>query len=156
MPLAHIYGRVVDTNATYSGCKIGYFRGDVALLMEDIQELRPTFFPTVPRLLNRIYTKIVASTIEAPGLVGALSRRAVAAKLANLEAGKGVHHPLWDRLIFNKIKMALGGRVEVVLTGSAPIAKEILNFIRIAFSCVVAEGYGATEGMATATITLAE
>ncbi|KFH69973.1 hypothetical protein MVEG_04776 [Podila verticillata NRRL 6337] len=156
LPLAHIYGRVVDTNATYSGCKIGYFRGDVALLMEDIQELRPTFFPTVPRLLNRIYAKIVASTIEAPGLVGALSRRAVAAKLANLKAGKGVHHPVWDRLIFNKIKMALGGRVEVLLTGSAPIAKEVLNFIRIAFSCVVTEGYGSTEGMATATVTLAD
>ncbi|KAG0040912.1 hypothetical protein BGZ82_006785 [Podila clonocystis] len=156
LPLAHIYGRVVDTNATFSGCKIGYFRGDVALLMEDIQELRPTFFPTVPRLLNRIYAKIVASTIEAPGLVGALSRRAVATKLANLEAGKGVHHPLWDRLLFNKIKMALGGRVEVLLTGSAPIAKEVLNFIRIAFCCVVTEGYGATEGMATATVTLAD
>ncbi|KAG0344393.1 hypothetical protein BG004_004513 [Podila humilis] len=156
LPLAHIYGRVIDTNATYAGCRIGYFRGDVALLMEDIQELRPTFFPTVPRLLNRIYAKLIASTVEAPGLTGALARRAVATKLANLKEGKGVHHPLWDRLLFNKVKMALGGRVEIILTGSAPIATEILSFMRIAFCCVVTEGYGATEGMATATVTLGD
>ncbi|KAF9578145.1 Long chain acyl-CoA synthetase 7 peroxisomal [Lunasporangiospora selenospora] len=149
-------GRVVDACVMNAGGKIGYFRGDILLLMEDIQELRPTFFPAVPRLLNRVYAKLVSATIEAPGLVGALARRGVAAKLANLAAGKGVTHPLWDRLLFNKIKMALGGRVQVILTGSAPIAKEVLSFLRIAFGCVVLEGYGSTEGMATATITMAD
>lgn len=149
-------GRVVDTCSMYGGGKIGYFRGDILLLLEDVAELRPTFFPAVPRLLNRIYAKLVASTIEAPGLVGALARRGVAAKMANLAAGKGVNHALWDRLLFNKVKMALGGRVQVILTGSAPIAKEVLSFLRIAFGCVVLEGYGSTEGMATATITMAE
>ncbi|KAG0071458.1 hypothetical protein BGZ89_010584 [Linnemannia elongata] len=156
LPLAHIMGRVVDTNSAYSGCKIGYFRGDLLLLMEDIVELKPTFFPTVPRLLNRIYAKVVASTVDAPGLVGKLARKGVATKLANLEAGKGVTHPLWDRLLFNKVKMALGGNVQAILTGSAPIAKEVLNFLRVAFGCVILEGYGATEGMATATITMAD
>lgn len=156
LPLAHIMGRVIDACCMYGGAKIGYFRGDILLLLEDVAELRPTFFPAVPRLLNRIYAKLVASTIEAPGLVGALARRGVAAKMANLAAGKGVNHALWDRLLFNKVKMALGGRVQVILTGSAPIAKEVLSFLRIAFGCVVLEGYGSTEGMATATITMAE
>ncbi|KAG0307043.1 hypothetical protein BGZ98_001190 [Dissophora globulifera] len=156
LPLAHIMGRVIDCCLMYAGGKIGYFRGDILLLLEDVAELRPTFFPAVPRLLNRIYAKLVSATIEAPGLVGALARRGVAAKMANLAAGKGVNHPLWDRLLFNKIKMALGGRVQVILTGSAPIAKEVLSFLRIAFGCVVLEGYGSTEGMATATITMAD
>ncbi|KAK3845844.1 MAG: hypothetical protein J3R72DRAFT_434699 [Linnemannia gamsii] len=156
LPLAHIMGRVVDTCLMYAGGKIGYFRGDILLLLEDVGELRPTFFPAVPRLLNRIYAKLVASTIEAPGLVGALARRGVATKMANLAAGKGVNHALWDRLLFNKVKMALGGRVQVILTGSAPIAKEVLSFLRIAFGCVVLEGYGSTEGMATATITMSD
>ncbi|KAF9112411.1 hypothetical protein BGX27_003416 [Mortierella sp. AM989] len=156
LPLAHIFGRVVDAIMMSVGGKIGYFRGDILLLLEDIGELRPTFFPAVPRLLNRIYAKLVASTVEAPGLVGALARRGVAAKMANLAAGKGVTHPLWDRLLFNKVKMALGGRVQVILTGSAPIAKEVLSFLRIAFGCVVLEGYGSTEGMATATITMSD
>ncbi|KAG0207909.1 hypothetical protein BGX28_000993 [Mortierella sp. GBA30] len=154
LPLAHIMGRVVDACSMYGGGRIGYFRGDILLLLEDVAELRPTFFPAVPRLLNRIYAKLVASTIEAPGLVGALARRGVATKLANLAAGKGYNHALWDRLLFNKVKMALGGRVQVILTGSAPIAKEVLSFLRIAFGCVVLEGYGSTEGMATATITM--
>lgn len=154
LPLAHIMGRVIDSLFMSVGAKIGYFRGDILLLLEDVGELRPTFFPAVPRLLNRIYAKLVASTIEAPGLVGALARRGVATKLANLAAGKGVNHALWDRLLFNKVKMALGGRVEVILTGSAPIAKEVLSFLRIAFGCVVLEGYGSTEGMAMATITM--
>ncbi|KAG0215432.1 hypothetical protein BGX28_010137 [Mortierella sp. GBA30] len=156
LPLAHIMGRYIDTIVTYSGAKLGYFHGDILLLLEDIAELKPTFFPAVPRLLNRIYAKLVAATIEAPGLVGVLARRGVAAKLANLAAGKGVHHPLWDRLLFNKVKMALGGQVQVIVTGSAPIAKEVLNFLRIAFGCVVLEGYGATESMGTAMITMAE
>ncbi|KAI7821756.1 hypothetical protein BC939DRAFT_478206 [Gamsiella multidivaricata] len=156
LPLAHIMGRMVDTNATFAGCKVGYFRGDVALLMEDVAELKPTYFPTVPRLLNRIYAKIVAATIEAPGVAGVLARRAVADKLVNLEAGKGVHHPVWDPLVFDKVKMALGGRVQVLLTGSAPISKEVLSFLRVALACVVTEGYGATEGMAVGTITMAD
>ncbi|KAF8955234.1 Long chain acyl-CoA synthetase 7 peroxisomal [Entomortierella lignicola] len=149
-------GRVVDTLVMSCGGKIGYFRGDILLLLDDIAELRPTFFPAVPRLLNRIYAKLVAATIEAPGLVGALARRGVAAKMANLAAGKGFTHPFWDRILFNKIKMALGGRVQLILTGSAPIAKEVLSFLRIAFGCVVLEGYGSTEGMATGTITMAD
>ncbi|KAG0355702.1 hypothetical protein BGZ54_001051 [Gamsiella multidivaricata] len=156
LPLAHIMGRYIDTIATYSGARIGYFHGDILTLLDDIVELKPTFFPAVPRLLNRIYAKLIAATIEASGLVGALARRGVAAKLANLEAGKGVHHPLWDRLLFNKVKMALGGRVQCIVTGSAPIAKEVLNFLRIAFGCVVIEGYGSTESMGTALITRAE
>ncbi|KAF9165083.1 hypothetical protein DFQ26_000631 [Actinomortierella ambigua] len=156
LPLAHIMGRTIDASAMASGAKLGYFRGDILLLLEDVGELRPTFFPAVPRLLNRIYAKLVASTIEAPGLVGALARRGVATKLANLAAGKGVTHPLWDRLLFNKVKQALGGRVQVILTGSAPIAKEVLSFLRIAFCCTVLEGYGSTEGIANATLTVAE
>ncbi|KAG0294537.1 hypothetical protein BGZ98_001724, partial [Dissophora globulifera] len=153
LPLAHMMGRIVDTSASFYGCKIGYFRGDLMLLMEDIAELKPTYFPTVPRLLNRIYANIVASTIEAPGFAGKMCRRAVAAKLANLKAGNGVTHPLWDRLVFNKVKMALGGRVQVILTGSAPIANEVMSFMRIAMCCVVTEGYGSTESLALGTLT---
>ncbi|KAG0303281.1 hypothetical protein BGZ98_006818 [Dissophora globulifera] len=156
LPLAHIMGRYIDTLITYSGARVGYFHGDILALLDDAVELKPTFFPAVPRLLNRIYAKLVTATVGAPGLVGALARKAVAAKLANLEAGKGLHHALWDRLLFNKVKMALGGRVQCMVTGSAPIAKEVLNFLRIAFGCVVVEGYGATESMGTALITGAE
>ncbi|KAI1295985.1 hypothetical protein EDD11_007619 [Mortierella claussenii] len=154
LPLAHILGRVIDMICTSSGARIGYFQGNMLALVEDCQELKPTCVPAVPRLLNRIYAKIVASTVGAPGMVGMLFRRAVATKLANLHAGKGPHHWFWDRLLFKKVRMALGGNVEYIVTGSAPTAKEVHDFMRITFGCVVSEGYGATESMGPALINM--
>ncbi|KAI8085806.1 uncharacterized protein B0P05DRAFT_570009 [Gilbertella persicaria] len=152
LPLAHIFGRITDMVTLCCGGRLGYFGGDMNLLVEDVQELKPTVFATVPRLLNRIYGKLVASTINAPGTTGALARRAVATKLANLEAGKGYTHPFWDRLIFNKVKQALGGNVRIMVTGSAPIGKDVMQFLRIAFCCDIREGYGATETCAASCV----
>ncbi|KAG0165324.1 hypothetical protein DFQ28_000215 [Apophysomyces sp. BC1034] len=152
LPLAHIFGRVSDMSLMCFGARIGYFGGDMNLLVEDIQELKPTVMMTVPRLLNRIYSKIAQQTIEAPGAKGALCRRAVATKLANLENQKGVHHAVYDRLVFNKVKMALGGRMRSMLTGSAPIGKDIMQFLRVALCCDIREGYGATETTAASLV----
>ncbi|CEG76360.1 hypothetical protein RMATCC62417_11262 [Rhizopus microsporus] len=152
LPLAHIYGRISDIMILTVGGRLGFFSGDMNTLVDDIQVLKPTVFASVPRLLNKIYGKLVASTIQAPGVTGALARRAVAAKLANLEAGKGYTHPLWDRLIFNKVKQALGGNVRIMITGSAPIGRDVMQFLRIAFCCDIREGYGATETCAASTV----
>ncbi|CAG8593038.1 5211_t:CDS:10 [Ambispora leptoticha] len=154
LPLAHIMGRLVELCVVARGSSIGYFRGDMLGLIEDIAVLRPTLFPSVPRLLTRIYAKLAQSTIEAPGIKGTLARRAVAAKLQKLQDGQGYTHALWDAIIFNKVKKVLGGRVRFVLTGSAPIAPEVLQFLRIAFVCDIAEGYGQTESVAGGVVTL--
>ncbi|KAI8874904.1 acetyl-CoA synthetase-like protein [Backusella circina FSU 941] len=154
LPLAHIYGRICEMILFMVGGRVGYSSGDVSLIVEDIQELKPTNFPSVPRLLNRVYAKIAASTIEAPGVTGALARHAVAVKLANLEAGKGYTHPFWDRLIFNKVKKALGGNVRLIATGSAPIGRDVMQFLRVVLCCDIREGYGATETCAAVTIHL--
>jgi long-chain acyl-CoA synthetase len=103
----------------------------VLLLVEDIAALKPTFFPSVPRLFNRIYSKIVdgqcidipvhpflisrSGTVNAPGIRGLLFKRAVADKLANLESGAGVTHWFWDRLLFSKVSAILGGRVRLMM-----------------------------------------
>ncbi|CAO3598667.1 unnamed protein product [Absidia cylindrospora] len=145
LPLAHIYAKVTDNLSIAFGSRIGYFGGDMLTLVDDIQELKPSMMAAVPRLLNRIYAKIAASTINAPGMVGALARRGVAAKLENLENQKGYTHAFWDRLLFNKVKQALGGNMRVMVTGSAPIGKDIMQFLRVALCCDIREGYGATE-----------
>ncbi|KAI8331068.1 hypothetical protein BC941DRAFT_439688 [Chlamydoabsidia padenii] len=145
LPLAHIFGRINDTLAIAFGHRIGYFAGNMNTLLEDIQELKPTVMAAVPRLLNRIYSKIVASTVDAPGMVGTMARRGVAAKLENLESGNGYTHPVWDHLIFNKVKQAMGGNLRLMVTGSAPIGKEIMQFLRVVLCCDIREGYGATE-----------
>jgi long-chain acyl-CoA synthetase len=60
---------------------------------------------------------------------------------------------MYDRLVFNKFKDFLGGRVRFMITGSAPISKDVLNFLKVAFCCPIAEGYGQTESAAPATLT---
>ncbi|KAG0355353.1 hypothetical protein BGZ54_001184, partial [Gamsiella multidivaricata] len=154
LPLPHVFGRLMELFMFSEGGRIGYSTGDQLLLLEDLANLKPTIFPCVPRLLNRIYAKIRAATVDAPGLTGALARRGLAVKLAKLKEGKGFTHPFWDRLLFGKVKQALGGNVRLILTASAPISAEILGFTRVAFCCEVVEAYGQTEGTGAATNTL--
>ncbi|KAF9904001.1 hypothetical protein EC991_003147 [Linnemannia zychae] len=156
LPAAHLYGRAMEVFIYGAGGQIGYSSGDALRLLEDIAALRPTFLPAVPRLLNRIYARVYAATSEAPGLAGVLARKGLATKLANLKAGLGNKHAFWDRLLFNKVRMALGGRVDKILTGSAPVAAEVLSFIRVAFVVDIIEAYGQTENTASATSTQRE
>ncbi|KAI9216511.1 hypothetical protein BC828DRAFT_352438, partial [Blastocladiella britannica] len=141
LPLAHIFERSIVTQVLASGGRVGFFRGDPLLLVGDLQVLQPTIFPSVPRLLNRIYATLRAATLDAPGVRGALFRRAYATKRANLMNGDGFVHPLYDRLLFSKVRQVLGGRLRFVVSGSAPIQPEVLNFFRIVLSCNVVEGY---------------
>ncbi|KAJ2780837.1 medium-chain fatty acid-CoA ligase faa2 [Coemansia interrupta] len=145
LPLAHIYERFAEVYVMSAGGRIGMYSGNMLAVVDDLQTLRPNMFNSVPRMLNRIYDRLVAGTIHAPGLTGVIARRAVADKLANLEAGRGNRHAFWDRVIFGKIRALLGGRLEFVLTGSAPIDKKVLQFLRVCFCCLVTEGWGATE-----------
>lgn len=123
LPLAHIFERVVVAYALGVGCAIGFYQGDTTKLMDDIGTLRPTFFPSVPRLLNRVYDRVIANVENTGGLKLKLFNAAVAAKTAGLRNGR-LTHWLWDRLVFNKVRARLGGRVRCIVTGSAPIAPQ--------------------------------
>jgi long-chain acyl-CoA synthetase len=150
LPLAHIYERINQLAVIALGGSIGFFTGDPLRLLEDAQVLKPNYFPAVPRVLNRIYqAAMVAGNV--PGLKGAIFRRAVQTKLDNLHSTGVVTHPLWDRLVFKKIQTVLGGNVKLVVSGSAPISVEVLDFLKIALACDVYEGYGMTENCALCT-----
>lgn len=103
---------------------------------------------SVPRVFNKFYSLIQANIRAMEGVKGALVRKAVAAKLANLEIDGSYTHKVYDTLVFNKMKDILGGRVQYCLTGSAPCAAEVQKFLKIAFCCPFVEGYGQTEAMA--------
>ncbi|KAG8999667.1 hypothetical protein FRB94_006009 [Tulasnella sp. JGI-2019a] len=151
LPLAHILERFMEISATAIGGQIGYFSGDPLRLMEDAQILKPTMFPSVPRVTNRIYLAVMQSG-KAPGLKGAMFRKAMETKLHNLHATGENKHMLWDRLVFGKVQALLGGRVQTIASGSAPISRECMDFLKIGFACDVIEGYGMTESCATAAI----
>lgn len=117
--------------------------------------LRPTIFPSVPRLLNRIHDKIFQGAVHSGSAVkAALFQRALNAKLNNLTNYGMLEHSIWDALVFKKVKALLGGRVRLMITASAPISSSVLNFLRVAFSCQIVEAYGQTESTGGLTCSL--
>ena len=151
LPLAHIYGRLAENAALWGGAAIGYFHGDILKLVDDLKELRPTTFVSVPRLFNRIASAIRANTVDAPGIRGALSRHALAAKLAHMHTTGSNRHALYDRIWANKVKAAIGlDRCRAMVSGSAPIAPDVLSTLRAVFGNDLIEGYGLTETYAVA------
>lgn len=143
LPLAHVFERVAQGLHVYRGASIGYYQGDTAKLLDDIAELKPTVFCSVPRLFNRIYDKVLAGVKAKGGISSYLFHMAYNSKKANLE--NTVYHWLWDRLVFAQIRQKLGGRIRFILSGSAPVSPDVMDFMRICFSAKVFEGYGQTE-----------
>lgn len=146
-----VYERFCEDVAFAAGAATGYSCGDNLRLLEDMGILKPTFIVMVPRVLNRIYQvrrsplhrtastptdtsspsqAIKANTVDAPGLKGKIARKAFSDKLYNLEHKGTYLHPVWDKLLFSKIRGLMGGRVEFIGSGSAPIAKEVLAFLK--------------------------
>lgn len=151
LPLAHIYGRMLEGTGFWSGGRVGYFHGNVLELVDDLKQLRPTLFASVPRLFNRFGGGIKAQTIEAAGVKGALSRHIVRTKTANLhnKDNPSSTHAIYDRIWGKKVAAALGlDRVETMVSGSAPIDPSLQDFLRVVFACRVLQGYGLTESYA--------
>lgn len=143
LPLAHMFERVVQGVILIHGARIGYFQGDIRLLMDDLKTLQPTVFPVVPRLLNRMFDKVFgqANTPLKRWLLDFAYRR----KEAELKSGIVRKDSMWDKLIFKKVQASLGGRVRLMITGAAPVSPTILTFLRAALGCQFYEGYGQTE-----------
>ncbi|QRV75225.1 AMP binding enzyme [Ceratobasidium sp. AG-Ba] len=150
LPLAHIYERTAELLTIACGGRIGYFSGNPLLLLEDAQILKPTYFPSVPRVLNRLYQAAIVNA-KAPGLKGVLFRKALETKLHNLRTTGQNKHALWDKLVFSKVQAVLGGQISMLTCGSAPIGRDAMDFLRVAFACEIVEGYGMTENCGTCT-----
>jgi long-chain acyl-CoA synthetase len=140
-------------NFIMNGSRIGFFTGNILTLLEDVQALKPTIFMAVPRLLNKIYAKINAGVQATGGLKESLFRSAMEKKLVNLRTNCVYTHGVYDKIVFKKIRAIIGGNVRTLITGSAPVSKDILDFLKCAFSAPIREGYGQTEVCGAATVT---
>lgn len=98
LPLAHVFERAAQGIHLYKGAAIGYYQGDTLKLLDDIAELKPTVFCSVPRLFNRIYDKVLSGVKAKGGVSAMLFNSAFAAKKGSLN--KTVNHWLWDRVVF--------------------------------------------------------
>uniref|UniRef100_A0AAQ5ZLL9 Arachidonate--CoA ligase n=1 Tax=Amphiprion ocellaris TaxID=80972 RepID=A0AAQ5ZLL9_AMPOC len=141
LPLAHMFERMIQVSMFCHGARVGFYQGDISLLMDDIKTLKPTFFPVVPRLLNRIYDKVSKYIF-------------ISFKQAELSSGVVRNNSLWDKLVFNRIQSNLGGNLRFALTASAPISTTVLSFLRATLGCLIFEGYGQTECTAGCTFSM--
>lgn len=156
LPLAHIFDRVIEECFIKHGASIGFWRGDVKLLIEDIGELKPTVFCAVPRVLDRIYTGLQQKLSAGGILKKSMFGFAYSYKLNNMK--KGSKHteasPLCDKIVFSKVKAGLGGNVRIILSGAAPLATHVEAFLRVVACCHVLQGYGLTESCAGTFVSL--
>jgi long-chain acyl-CoA synthetase len=133
---------------------IGYWRGDVRGLVDDLAALRPTLFVGVPRIFDRIYAGVMAKVDQSAFLIRTLFHWGYNRKLHALNAGHAYDRaaPFFDRLVFSKIKEQLGGRVRLIVSGGAPLARHTEDFLRVTMCCRVVQGYGLTETCAASFI----
>ncbi|XP_010430575.1 PREDICTED: long chain acyl-CoA synthetase 3 [Camelina sativa] len=147
LPLAHIFDRVIEELFIYEAASIGFWRGDVKILIEDIAALKPTVFCAVPRVLERIYNGLQQKLSDGGLIKKTLFNFAFNHKQKNMEKGK-THtqaSPLADKVVFKKVKEGLGGNVRLILSGAAPLAAHIESFLRVVACAHVLQGYGLTE-----------
>jgi len=88
----------------------------------------------------------------ATGIKRWLVNKALNAKTANYAANGRYNHGCYDALVFKKVKALLGGRVRFMVTGSAPIDPQVIEYLKIVFCCPILEGYGLTESSAASTV----
>lgn len=153
LPMAHSYERLLQGSMYICGARIGFFQGDIRKLMDDIKELQPTLFPCVPRLLNRFYDKVTTG-VNASVIKRFLFSMALKSKEAELKNRVIRKDSFWDKLVFKKVQAALGGRVRLITSGSAPLSPQILAFLRCVVGCPLVEGYGQTENHAICSLQL--
>ena len=160
LPLAHVLARMVSFVALDTGGTLAFWGGDTKNLAADIGEAKPTHIPTVPRLLEKIHTRVVGTAAAAGGAKAAIFTRALATgeKVAKAKReGRSVspldkaRHAIGDKLALSKVRNALGPNDPVLITGAAPIGAEVIEFF-YACGVPVLEGYGMTETCAAATL----
>ncbi|KAK1378141.1 Long-chain-fatty-acid--CoA ligase [Heracleum sosnowskyi] len=147
LPLAHIFDRIIEECFISHGAQIGFWRGDVKLLVEDIGVLKPTVLCAVPRVLDRIYSGLKQKISAGGFLKNKLFNLAYSYKLRGMNKGKKHDEaaPLFDKVVFSKVKQGLGGRVRLILSGAAPLAGHVEAYLKVVTCCHVLQGYGLTE-----------
>jgi long-chain acyl-CoA synthetase len=144
LPLCHIFERVVTYTyfATGTGC---YYAESLETIAADLQDVKPHFFSTVPRLLEKVYDKIISKGMELTGLKKKLFFWALDLAMEYTEDYKpGLKFKIADKLIFSKWREALGGRVIGIVTGAAALQERLARVFSAA-GIAIREGYGQTE-----------
>jgi long-chain acyl-CoA synthetase len=159
LPLAHSFARIIQVGCLESGAILGHWP-DTATVAGALPEFRPTFLLAVPRVFEKVYNTAVqqASGSKAKSRIfDAAVATAVAWSQATSSEGSApgqalrLRHALFDRLVYAKLRAAVGGKVAYAVSGGAPLGERLGHFFRGA-GITILEGYGLTETSAAATV----
>jgi long-chain acyl-CoA synthetase len=161
LPLAHVLARVIQVGCIDDGIVLGH-SPDVNNLLPDLGSFRPTFLLAVPRVFEKVYNG-AEQKADADGR-GAIFRRAAQTAIAYSQAlddrargGRGpsfglrTSHAVFDRLVYAKLRAAVGGRVQYAVSGGSALGQRLGHFFR-GVGITILEGYGLTETTAAATV----
>jgi long-chain acyl-CoA synthetase len=160
LPLAHVLARMVQFVALDLGATLAYWSRDPRLLLDDLAAARPTHFPAVPRVYEKVHSRALAAAEEASplrrrlfewGIATGAAARALEREGRRPNPLMRAKHLLADRLVLTRVRDLFGGAIELGLTGAAPIGRDVLEFFD-ACGVLVLEGYGMTETCAAATL----
>nr|WP_228500968.1 AMP-dependent synthetase/ligase [Nocardioides agariphilus] len=159
LPLAHVFARVIQIGAVKARVRLGH-SSDVTTLVRDLGQFRPTFVLAVPRVFEKIFnTASQNATAEGRGRIfDRAAEVAIAWSRGSDPAGGGkpsvavrAQHAVFTRLVYGRIRAALGGRCVYAISGGAPLGERLGHFYR-GIGLVVLEGYGLTETTAALTV----
>jgi long-chain acyl-CoA synthetase len=158
LPLAHVFARIIQVGAVKARCRLGH-SADVKNLLGDLKTFQPTFILAVPRVFEKVFNS-ASQNAAADGkgrIFDKAADTAIAYSRAQDSGRPGVllkaKHALFDRLVFSKLRAALGGRCEYAISGGAPLGERLGHFYR-GIGLTVLEGYGLTETTAAVTVNL--
>jgi long-chain acyl-CoA synthetase len=164
LPLAHSFALLIQLGSFDLGATIAYWERDPLKIMPNLAEVKPTYFPSVPRIFEKIYTTATSAMEKEGGLKKAIFEWSirVGGKMRKAErAGRKPgfllrkQYEFADKKVLSKIRGLFGGQLRLAVSGAAPINPDILRFFDAA-GVLVLEGWGMTETSTAATISTPE
>jgi long-chain acyl-CoA synthetase len=160
LPLAHSFALLIQFGTFDLGTTLAYWERDPLKILPNLAELKPTYFPSVPRIFEKIYTAATSGIEKEGGVKKAIFQWAIKVGAKYREAEHSGRKPGFllqrqyafaDKQVLSKIRNLFGGRIRLAVSGAAPINPEILRFFDAA-GVLVLEGWGMTETSTAATI----
>ncbi|HEU5104587.1 MAG TPA: long-chain fatty acid--CoA ligase [Solirubrobacterales bacterium] len=164
LPLAHSFALLIQFGTFDLGTTLAYWERDPLKILPNLAELKPTYFPSVPRIFEKIYTAATSAIEKEGGAKKAIFNWAIKVGAKMREAERSGRKPGFllqrqydfaDKKVLSKIRGLFGGRIRLAVSGAAPINPEILHFFDAA-GVLVLEGWGMTETSTAATISTPE
>lgn len=156
LPLAHVFARYISVLAVAAGAKVGH-TPDIKHLLDDLQSFKPTFILAVPRVFEKVYNSAsLKAESEGKGKIfAAAAKTAIEYSRATQDGGasfvlKGKHW-VFDKLVYTKLRAAMGGQVRHAVSGGGPLGERLGHFFQ-GIGLQILEGYGLTETTAPITV----